>query len=62
VTVAQNPSLLPSPQPAPTPLPPITPLTVFTPSRCLILILVGLVVFTVIYGIQVALWWRRRQK
>jgi hypothetical protein len=32
-----------------------------TPTRCLILILVGLVVFTVTYGVQVALWWRRQR-
>jgi hypothetical protein len=59
--IAQDPPLSPSPQPLPTPLPPITPLTIFTPARCLILVLVGLVVFTVTYGIQVALWWRRQK-
>jgi hypothetical protein len=59
-TVAQSSRLAPTPQPIPTPLPPITPLSVFTPARCLILIIVGLVVFTVTYGLQVALWWRRQ--
>lgn len=59
-TVVQSPRLAPTPQPTPTPLPAITPLTVFTPARCLILIIVGLVVFTVTYGLQVALWWRRQ--
>jgi hypothetical protein len=59
--IAQAPLVSPSPQPLPTPLPPITPLTIFTPARCLILILVGLVVFTVTYGVQVALWWRRQK-
>jgi hypothetical protein len=59
--VAQNLAPVPSPQPAPTALPPITPLSIFTPARCLILIIVGLVVFTVTYGIQVALWWRRQR-
>ena len=59
--VAQSPRKVPSPPPQPTPLPPITPLSVLTPTRCLILILVGLVVFTVTYGLQVALWWRRQK-
>jgi hypothetical protein len=54
-------SVSPSPQPLPTPPSPITPLTIFTPARCLTLILVGLVVFTITYGLQVALWWRRRR-
>ncbi|GAB4542099.1 MAG: hypothetical protein Kow0063_33640 [Anaerolineae bacterium] len=51
----------PTPQPPPTPLPPITPLSILTPSRCLILIIVGLVVFTLTYGMQMALWWRRQR-
>jgi hypothetical protein len=58
--VARNPLASPTPQPTRAPLPPITPLTIFTPARCLILIIVGLVVFTVTYGLQTALWWRRR--
>lgn len=55
-------SLTPSatPEPTATPLPPITPLSILTPARCLILIMVGLVVFTLTYGVQMALWWRRR--
>jgi hypothetical protein len=52
---------LPESQPVPTPLPPLTPLSILTPARCLILIVVGLVIFTVTYGIQMALWWRRRR-
>lgn len=60
-TIASIPSARPSPQPTPTPLPPITPLTILTPARCLILIVVGLVVFTVTYGIQIGLWWRRQR-
>jgi len=60
LALAQNPT--PTPAPLPTPLSPITPLTILTPARCLILTLVGLVVFTVIYGIQVGIWWRRRRK
>jgi hypothetical protein len=59
--VAQASRRVPSPPPEPTPLPPITPLSIMTPTRCLILILVGLVVFTVTYGLQVALWWRRQR-
>ena len=61
MAVAQNLTPSPTPQPTPTPLPPITPLSILTPSRCLILIVVGLVIFTVTYGIQMALWWRRRR-
>ncbi len=60
IAVAQNLTPSPTPQPTQTPLPPITPLSILTPSRCLILIVVGLVVFTVTYGLQMALWWRRR--
>ena len=59
--VAQNLLPSPTPQPTPTQMPPITPMSVLTPSRCLILIVVGLVVFTVTYGIQMALWWRRQR-
>jgi hypothetical protein len=61
--LAQNasPSPSPSPGPSPTPLPPVTPLSILTPARCLILVIVGLVVFTVTYGIQIALWWRRNR-
>jgi hypothetical protein len=59
--LAQNRSVTPSPQPTLAPLPPITPLSILTPARCLILIIVGLVVFTVTYGFQVALWWRRQR-
>jgi hypothetical protein len=51
----------PTPQPTPTQISPITPMSVLTPSRCLILIVVGLVVFTVTYGIQMAIWWRRQR-
>ncbi len=61
LAVAQSLTPSPTPQPTPTPLPPITPLSILTPSRCLILIVVGLVVFTVTYGLQMALWWRRRR-
>ena len=61
MAVAQNLTPSPTPQPTLTPLPPITPLSILTPSRCLILIVVGLVIFTVTYGIQMALWWRRRR-
>lgn len=60
IAVAQNLTPSSTPQPTPTPLPPITPLSILTPSRCLILIVVGLVVFTATYGLQMALWWRRR--
>ncbi len=59
--LAQDRSVTPSPQPTLVPLPPITPLSILTPARCLILVIVGLVVFTVTYGFQVALWWRRQR-
>jgi hypothetical protein len=61
LVAAQSLTPSPTPEPTPTPLPPITPLSILTPSRCLILIVVGLVVFTVTYGVQMALWWRRRR-
>jgi hypothetical protein len=61
LVAAQSPTPSPTPRPTLTPLPPITPLSILTPSRCLILIVVGLVVFTVTYGLQMALWWRRRR-
>jgi hypothetical protein len=59
--IAQKPPARSESQPVPTPLPPITPLSILTPARCLILIVVGLVIFTVTYGVQMALWWRRRR-
>jgi hypothetical protein len=62
LAVAQNLTPSPTPVPTPTPLPPITQLTILTPARCLILIVVGLVIFTITYGIQVALWWRRQRR
>jgi hypothetical protein len=61
VGISQIPTPSPTPAPTLTPLPPITPLTIFTPARCLILIIVGLVVFTLTYGLQMFLWWRRRR-
>jgi hypothetical protein len=60
IAIAQSLTPSPTPQPTATPLPPITPLSILTPARCLILIIVGLVVFTLTYGVQMALWWRRR--
>jgi len=57
--VAAVPTPASSPRPSPTPLPPVTPLSILTTSRCLILMLVGLAVFTFTYGLQVALWRRR---
>jgi hypothetical protein len=41
-----------------TPVPPVTLGTVLTPTRLLWLFIIGLVVFTVAYGVQVALWYR----
>ena len=48
-----------SPRPSPTPLPPVTPLSILTTSRWLIMLLVGLAVFTATYGLQVAVWRRK---
>ena len=59
--MAQSAAVSVTPGPTPTLLPPISPMSIFTPARCLILIIVGLVVFTVTYGVQMALWWRRRR-
>ena len=50
----------PQPEPQPTPLPPVTVASILTESRCLILALVGLAVFTVTYGAQLALLRRRK--
>lgn len=47
-------------QPEPTPLPEFTLFTVLTPARCLILALVGAVVFIIVYGLQVAFLRRLR--
>ena len=61
LAVVQSPAASVTPVSTPTLLPPISPMSIFTPARCLILIIVGLVVFTVTYGVQMALWWRRRK-
>ena len=47
--------------PLPTPLPAITPLSILTPPRCLVLGLVGLGVFIVTYGLQLAIIRRLRR-
>jgi hypothetical protein len=58
VAMAEDASVAQPPQPLPTPLPAITPKSILTPARCLILGLVGLVVFTLTYGLQMAIWRR----
>lgn len=45
----------------PTTVPPVTIGSVLTPTRILWLFIIGLVVFTVTYGIQVAVWYRYRR-
>ncbi|MCS7261327.1 MAG: hypothetical protein NZ765_11180 [Anaerolineae bacterium] len=50
----------PRTRPEPTRLPEVTLFTVLTPARCLILILVGGMVFVIIYGLQMALLRRLR--
>ena len=44
-----------------TPIPPVTFSTVMTPRRILWLLIIGLIVFTVTYGIQVFIWYRVRR-
>jgi hypothetical protein len=44
-----------------TPIPPVTFSTVMTPPRILWLLIIGLIVFTVTYGIQVIIWYRVRR-
>ena len=56
--VAETP--LPQPKPLPTPLPPVTLSSILTEGRCLTMVLIGLAVFTVAYGAQMALLRRRR--
>jgi hypothetical protein len=51
----------PTPKPLPTPLPPVTLGSIMTESRCLTLVLVGLGVFTISYGVQMALLRRRKR-
>ena len=45
----------------PTTVPPVTIGSVLTPTRILWLFIIGLVVFTITYGIQVAVWYRYRR-
>jgi hypothetical protein len=45
----------PHPSP-PTPIPPVTILTVLQPQRILWLFVIGVIIFTVSYGLQVAIW------
>ena len=47
--------------PPPTPPPPVTLWSVLTPRRCLVLGLVGMVVFVISYGLQIALFCRRQR-
>jgi hypothetical protein len=44
-----------------TPVPPVNLLTVLKPRRMLWLLIVGLVVFTVSYGVQVVIWYRLKR-
>lgn len=45
----------------PTIIPPVTVATVLRPSRLLWLFIIGLVVFTITYGVQVAIWYRLKR-
>ncbi|MBN1220278.1 MAG: hypothetical protein JXM69_15220 [Anaerolineae bacterium] len=44
-----------------TPVPPVTFSTVMTPRRILWLLVIGLIVFVVAYGVQVVIWYRVRR-
>jgi len=46
---------------APTRVPPVTIATVLNPRRILWLLIIGLIVFTVSYGVQVAIWYRLKR-
>ncbi len=47
--------------PNPTTVPPVTLSTVLKPRRILWLFVIGLIVFTVSYGVQVAIWYRLKR-
>ncbi len=47
--------------PLSTDIPPVTLATVLRPERIFWLFIIGLIVFTVTYGIQVAIWYRLRR-
>ena len=46
---------------APAEIPPVTMATVLRPERILWLFIIGLIIFTVTYGIQVVIWYRLRR-
>jgi hypothetical protein len=50
-----------APAVAPTVVPPVSFSTVMTPNRWLWLFVVGLIVFTVSYGVQVVIWYRLKR-
>jgi hypothetical protein len=48
-------------EPTPTIVPPVSLVSVLRPDRLLWMLIIGLVIFTVSYGIQVAIWYRLRR-
>jgi hypothetical protein len=46
---------------APADIPPVTITTVLRPDRIFWLFIIGLIVFTVSYGVQVLIWYRLRR-
>jgi hypothetical protein len=46
---------------APTAVPPVTIATVLRPQRIFWLFIIGLIVFTISYGVQVVIWYRLRR-
>jgi hypothetical protein len=45
----------------PTIIPPVTVATVLRPSRLLWLFIIGLVIFTITYGVQIVIWYRLKR-
>jgi len=67
VTISPTlPAMLPNSEGVPleatiTPVPPVTLFTILRPERLLWLLLIGLMVFMVSYGVQVIIWYRWKQ-
>jgi hypothetical protein len=53
--------LTPADSVPPTIIPPVTIATVLRPGRIFWLFIIGLIVFTVSYGVQVVIWYRLRR-
>jgi len=58
---AESAELTPADNVPPTVIPPVTIATVLRPGRIFWLFIIGLIVFTVSYGVQVVIWYRLRR-